>query len=203
MTSFVIEGNHRIEGSVKPIGNKNAALPLLSACLLTDAPITLHNIPDIGDVRILLELLAGMGVAVTRRSNSITLCAAEVDTTTPDSQLFSQIRGSLTTMGPLLSRFQHFGVLASAGGDDIGRRRIDTHLQVFEALGAKLYHNGKFELRAEKRLQGQDILLDEASVTATENGIMAAALANGTTSLRNAASEPHVQDVCRLLVAMG
>ncbi|HRW09868.1 MAG TPA: UDP-N-acetylglucosamine 1-carboxyvinyltransferase, partial [Caldilineaceae bacterium] len=203
MTSFVIEGNHRIEGSVKPIGNKNAALPLLSACLLTDAPITLHNIPDIGDVRILLELLAGMGVAVTRRSNSITLCAAEVDTTTPDSQLFSQIRGSLTTMGPLLSRFQHFGVLASAGGDDIGRRRIDTHLQVFEALGAKLYHNGKFELRAEKRLQGQDILLDEASVTATENGIMAAALAKGTTILRNAASEPHVQDVCRLLVAMG
>lgn len=203
MTSFVIEGNQRIEGSVKPIGNKNAALPLLSACLLTDEPVTLHNIPDIGDVRILLELLAGMGVAVTRRSNSITLCAAEVDSTTPDSTLFSQIRGSLTTMGPLLSRFQHFGVLASAGGDDIGRRRIDTHIQVFEALGAKLYHNGKFELRADKRLQGQDILLDEASVTATENGIMAAALAKGTTILRNAASEPHVQDVCRLLVTMG
>jgi len=203
MTSFVIEGNNRIEGRVKPIGNKNAALPLISACLLTDAPVTLHNVPDIGDVRILLELLAGMGVAVTRRSNSITLCAAEVDTTTPDSALFSQIRGSLTTMGPLLSRYQHFGVLASAGGDDIGRRRIDTHIQVFEALGASLHHNGKFELRAGKRLQGQDILLDEASVTATENGIMAASLAKGTTILRNAASEPHVQDLCHLLVAMG
>lgn len=203
MTSFVIEGNNRIEGAVKPIGNKNAALPLISACLLTEAPVTLHNVPDIGDVRILLELLAGMDVAVTRRSNSITLCAAEVDVTTPDSTLFSQIRGSLTTMGPLLSRYQHFGVLASAGGDDIGRRRIDTHIQVFEALGAELHHNGKFELRANKRLQGQDILLDEASVTATENGIMAASLAKGTTILRNAASEPHVQDLCHLLVAMG
>ncbi|MEZ4676279.1 MAG: UDP-N-acetylglucosamine 1-carboxyvinyltransferase [Caldilineaceae bacterium] len=203
MTSFVIEGGHRIEGSIKPIGNKNATLPLLSACLLTDEPVTLHNIPEIGDVHTMLELMAGLGVAVTRRGNSVTLCAADVDSTTPDSQLFSQIRGSLTTMGPLLSRFQHFGVLASAGGDDIGRRRIDTHIQVFEALGATLHHNGKFELRADKRLHGQDILLDEASVTATENGIMAAALAKGTTILRNAASEPHVQDVCRLLVAMG
>ncbi len=203
MTSFVIEGGHRIEGVVKPIGNKNATLPLLSACLLTDAPVTLHNLPEIGDVRTMIELLAGLGVAVTRRGTSVTLCAAEVDSTTPNAQLFSQIRGSLTMMGPLLTRFQHFGVLAAAGGDDIGRRRIDTHIQVLEALGAKLHHNGKFELRADKRLQGQDILLDEASVTATENGIMAAALAQGTTILRNVASEPHVQDVCRLLVAMG
>ncbi len=203
MTSFIIEGGHRIEGAVKPIGNKNATLPLLSACLLTDAPVTLHNLPEIGDVRTMIELMAGLGVAVTRRGTSVTLCAAEVDSTTPDAQLFSQIRGSLTMMGPLLTRFQHFGVLAAAGGDDIGRRRIDTHIQVLEALGAKLHHNGKFELRADKRLQGQDILLDEASVTATENGIMAAALAQGTTILRNVASEPHVQDVCRLLVAMG
>lgn len=203
MPSLVIEGGHRIEGSIRPIGNKNATFPLISACLLTEAPITLHNIPDIGDVRIMLELMAGLGVAVTRRGTSVTLCAADADSTTPDAQLFSQIRGSLTSMGPLLSRFQHFGVLAAAGGDDIGRRRIDTHIQVFEALGATLHHNGKFELRADKRLQGNDILLDEASVTATENGVMAAALANGTTILRNVASEPHVQDVCRLLVAMG
>jgi UDP-N-acetylglucosamine 1-carboxyvinyltransferase len=203
MTSFIIEGGHPIVGSVRPIGNKNATLPLLAACLLTDAPITLHNIPDIGDVRTMLKLMAGLGVAVTRRGASVTICAADVDSTTPDAQLFSQIRGSLTTMGPLLSRFQHFGVLGTAGGDDIGRRRIDTHIQVFEALGATLHNNGKFELRAAGRLQGQDILLDEASVTATENGIMAAALARGTTILRNAASEPHVQDLCRLLVAMG
>ncbi len=203
MTSFVIEGGQRIEGAIQPIGNKNAALPLLAACLLTEEPITLHNLPDIGDVQTMLEILSGLGVAVTRRGTSVTLCAAEVESTTPDSQLFSQIRGSLTTMGPLLARFQHFGVLASAGGDDIGRRRIDTHIQVFEALGATLHNNGKFELRAHGRLQGQDILLDEASVTATENGVMAAALAQGTTVLRNVASEPHVQDVCRLLVAMG
>jgi UDP-N-acetylglucosamine 1-carboxyvinyltransferase len=203
MTSFIIEGGHRIEGAVRPIGNKNAALPLLSACLLTDAPVTLHNIPAIGDVNTMLQLMSGLGVAVTRRGSSVTICAADVDSTTPDAELFSQIRGSLTMMGPLLTRFQHFGVLAAAGGDDIGRRRIDTHIQVLEALGAKLHHNGKFELRAAKRLQGQDILLDEASVTATENGIMAAALAQGQTILRNVASEPHVQDVCRLLVAMG
>lgn len=203
MTSFVIEGGHRIEGTVRPIGNKNATLPLLSACLLTDEPLTLHNIPDIGDVRTMLQLLSGLGVAIARQGDSVTLDASEVDSTTPDANLFSQIRGSLTTMGPLLTRFQHFGVLSNAGGDDIGRRRIDTHIQVFEALGAQLFHNGKFELRAAGRLQGQDILLDEASVTATENGIMAAALAKGTTILRNAASEPHVQDVCRLLTAMG
>ncbi|MCB0149589.1 MAG: UDP-N-acetylglucosamine 1-carboxyvinyltransferase, partial [Caldilineaceae bacterium] len=112
-------------------------------------------------------------------------------------------RGSLTLMGPLLARHGHFQVKTSAGGDDIGRRRIDTHLQVLTALGGTLLHNGKFELRAAGRLCGTDILLDEASVTATENGIMAAALAQGTTVLRNAASEPHVQDLCHLLVKMG
>ena len=106
-------------------------------------------------------------------------------------------------MGPLLARYGHFAVETAAGGDDIGRRRIDTHLQVFHALGAQLKHNGKFELHAPGRLTGKDILLDEASVTATENGVMAAALAQGTTVLRNAASEPHVQDLCRLLVQMG
>jgi UDP-N-acetylglucosamine 1-carboxyvinyltransferase len=133
----------------------------------------------------------------------VTLCARGVSTTSPDPYLFGQIRGSLTLMGPLLGRHSHFAVNTSAGGDDIGRRRIDTHLQVFSALGAQLRHNGKFELSAGHRLRGRDILLDEASVTATENGLMAAALAEGTTILRNAASEPHVQDLCRLLVSMG
>ena len=133
----------------------------------------------------------------------MTLCAAKVNAATPDPRLFAQIRGSLTLMGPLLARYGHFAVETAAGGDDIGRRRIDTHLQVFHALGAQLKHNGKFELHAPGRLTGKDILLDEASVTATENGVMAAALAQGTTVLRNAASEPHVQDLCRLLVQMG
>jgi len=203
MTSFLIEGGQRIQGTVQPIGNKNAALPMLSACLLTDDPITLHNVPQIDDVRTMLKLLQGLGVAVEQNASSITLCARDADQTTPDPELFAQIRGSLTVMGPLLARFQHFGVKSSAGGDSIGRRRIDTHIQVFTEMGATLKSNGKFELQTTKRLHGADILLDEASVTATENGIMAAALAQGTTVLRNAASEPHVQDLCRLLVTMG
>jgi UDP-N-acetylglucosamine 1-carboxyvinyltransferase len=203
MPSFLIEGGHPLRGSIRPIGNKNAALPMLAACLLTDEPVTLHNLPQIGDVRTLLQILQGMGVAITYRGSSVTLCARGVASTSPDPHLFGQIRGSLTLMGPLLARHGHFSVQTAAGGDDIGRRRIDTHLQVFDALGAQLRHNGKFELSASRRLRGRDILLDEASVTATENGIMAAALAEGTTILRNAASEPHVQDLCRLLVAMG
>jgi UDP-N-acetylglucosamine 1-carboxyvinyltransferase len=203
MTSFVIEGGHRIQGTIRPIGNKNAALPMLSACLLTDDPIRFDNVPQIEDVRTMLSLLRGLGVAVEEQGNSVWLCAHDADSTTPDPELFAQIRGSLTVMGPLLTRFHHFGVQSSAGGDSIGRRRIDTHIQVFEELGARLSSNGKFELRADRRLQGGDILLDEASVTATENGIMAAALAQGTTILRNAACEPHIQDLCHLLVTMG
>jgi UDP-N-acetylglucosamine 1-carboxyvinyltransferase len=151
----------------------------------------------------MFQLLAGLGVEVQADGDSVTLCARDADSTTPDPELFAQIRGSLTVMGPLLTRFQHFGVQSSAGGDSIGRRRIDTHIQVFEEMGAQLSSNGKFELRTHRRLEGHDILLDEASVTATENGIMAAALAKGTTILRNAACEPHIQDLCRLLEQMG
>jgi UDP-N-acetylglucosamine 1-carboxyvinyltransferase len=203
MTSFVIEGGYPIQGEIRPIGNKNAALPLLAACLLTDEPVTLHNVPDIGDVSTMLAILQQLGVAVSRQEQSVTLCARHANRTDPDAALFAQIRGSLTLMGPLLARHGHFSVSVSAGGDTIGRRRIDTHIQVLEALGARLDLNGKFSLRSAGRLCGADILLDETSVTATENGVMAAALAHGPTILRNAASEPHVQDVCRLLVAMG
>jgi len=203
MPSFIIEGGRPIAGAVTPIGNKNAALPLLAASLLTDEPITLHNVPQIGDIHTMLHILGELGVEFDQHESSITLCARHVHNTRPDTRLFSQIRGSLTLMGPLLARHGHFAVDASAGGDDIGRRRIDTHLQVFDALGAHMCHNGQFELRADARLHASDILLDEASVTATENAVMAAALAKGTTVLRNAASEPHVQDICHLLVAMG
>jgi UDP-N-acetylglucosamine 1-carboxyvinyltransferase len=203
MTSFIIEGGHALEGSIRPTGNKNAALPLVAACLLTDETVILHNLPSIGDVSTMLQILAELGVEIEHDGDTVTLNARNVHSTEPDVHLFSQIRGSLTLMGPLLARHGHFSVDTAAGGDDIGRRRIDTHIQVFEALGARLVRNGKFELRANGRLHGNDILLDEASVTATENGIMAAALADGVTVLRNAASEPHVQDVCRLLIAMG
>ena len=203
MTSFIIEGGHPLQGEIKPIGNKNAALPLLAACLLTNEKVTLHNVPAIGDVVTMLEILSGLGVAIEQHGTTITLCAKDVDSASPDTALFSQIRGSLTLMGPLLARQGRFEVASDAGGDDIGRRRIDTHLQVFDALGARFSHNGKFLLKADKGLQGSDILLDESSVTATENGIMAASLAYGTTILRNAASEPHVQDICQLLTKMG
>ncbi|MFZ1771679.1 MAG: UDP-N-acetylglucosamine 1-carboxyvinyltransferase [Caldilinea sp.] len=203
MTSFIIEGGRPLRGAIRPIGNKNAALPMLAACLLTDEPIILHNLPRIGDVHTMMSILGEMGVDIQEQANVVTLCARSLRTASPDPALFSQIRGSLTMMGPLLARFGHFQVKTSAGGDDIGRRRIDTHLQVLTTLGAVLEHNGKFELRAQGRLRGRDILLDEASVTATENGIMAAALAQGVTILRNAASEPHVQDLCHLLVKMG
>ena len=203
MTSFVIEGGHPLAGSIRPIGNKNAALPLLAACVLTDEPVILHNVPDIGDVRTMLVILEQLGVETKMDGGTVRLCARNVNSVSPDPVLFSQIRGSLTLMGPMLARHGHFIVNSTAGGDDIGRRRIDTHLQVFDALGAHLGHNGKFELRADKGLHGADILLDEASVTATENAIMAASLGYGTTVIRNAASEPHVQDVCRLLTQMG
>jgi len=159
--------------------------------------------PQIGDVETLLKILAGLGVEVQRNGESVTLCAANLHGTEPDPRLFAQIRGSLTLMGPLLTRRGHFAVPATAGGDDIGRRRIDTHLQIFSSLGVEMIHNGRFEMKANDRLAGKDILLDEASVTATENGLLAASLAKGVTILRNAASEPHVQDLCHLLVRMG
>lgn len=203
MSSYVIEGGSVIQGTIAPSGNKNAAMPLAEACLLTDDPVVLHNMPQIGDVETVLEILAGLGVDIQRSGSTVTLCAAGLRSTEPEPRLFAQIRGSLTLMGPLLARRGHFAVPATAGGDDIGRRRIDTHLHIFSNLGVEMLHNGRFEMRANGRLQGRDILLDEASVTATENGLMAASLAKGTTILRNAASEPHVQDLCHLLVRMG
>jgi len=203
MSSYIIEGGLPIQGTVTPSGNKNAAMPMAAACLLTDEPVVLHNMPQIGDVETVLEILAGLGVDVERAGATITLCAANLHSTRPDPHLFARIRGSLTLMGPLLARRGHFAVPATAGGDDIGRRRIDSHIHIFNSLGVEMLHNGRFEMRVSGRLQGQDILLDEASVTATENGLLAASLAQGTTILRNAASEPHVQDLCHLLVRMG
>lgn len=203
MSSYVIQGGCPIQGTIAPSGNKNAAMPLAEACLLTDEPIVLHNMPRIGDVETVLEILTGLGVDVQQNGSTVTLCAAGLRSTEPDPRLFAQIRGSLTLMGPLLTRRGHFAVPTTAGGDDIGRRRIDTHLHIFSSLGVEMLHNGRFEMKAKRRLEGRDILLDEASVTATENGLLAASLAKGTTILRNAASEPHVQDLCHLLVEMG
>jgi len=202
MESFVIEGNAPLNGEVTPSGNKNAAFPLISAALLTDQPVTLHNLPNIGDVRTMLSIVEDMGVEVTRHdSHNVTLRAGQINTTTPEPCRFAKIRGALVLMGSLLAREGEVR-LAQPGGDRIGRRRVDTHILALKALGAKFQYNGKFVLLA-PRLQGADILLDEASVTGTENAILAAVLAGGTTIIRNAASEPHVQDLCRLLNRMG
>ena len=148
-----IEGGYPLHGTVQPIGNKNAALPLLAACLLTDEALTLHNVPEIGDVNTMLAILGQLGVEIDRRGSTMTLNARNVNRTDPNAQLFAQIRGSLTLMGPLLARFQHFSVQTAAGGDDIGRRRIDNHLQVLEGLGARLEVNGKFSLTVNGRVR--------------------------------------------------
>ena len=205
MASFAIEGGHRIEGTVSVSGNKNAAFPLIAASLLTDETVTLENVPQIDDVDTMLAILEGLGVYVHKEGGRLTLRADKLHGHAPDARLFSRIRGGLNLMGPLLARRGAFQVTGAAGGDDIGRRRIDTHLLVFDQLGATVArpNSGRFELNAPGRLQAADILLDEASVTATQNAVMAASLAHGTTILRNTASEPHVQELCRLLVAMG
>ena len=205
MASFAIEGGHPIEGTVSVSGNKNAAFPLIAASLLTDETVTLENVPQIDDVDAMLAILEGLGVYVRKEGSRLTLRADKLHSHAPDARLFSRIRGGLNLMGPLLARRGAFQVGGAAGGDDIGRRRIDTHLLVFDQLGAAVVHpnSGRFELKAPGRLQAADILLDEASVTATQNAVMAASLAQGTTTLRNTASEPHVQELCRLLVAMG
>ena len=205
MASFAIEGGHRIEGTVSVSGNKNAAFPLIAASLLTDETVTLENVPQIDDVDTMLAILEGLGVYVHKEGGRLTLRADKLHGHAPDARLFSRIRGGLNLMGPLLARRGAFQVKGAAGGDDIGRRRIDTHLLVFDQLGATVArpNRGRFELNAPGRLQAADILLDEASVTATQNAVMAASLAHGTTILRNTASEPHVQELCRLLVAMG
>ena len=203
MPEFVIEGGHPLTGTYTPSGNKNAAFPLISAALLTDEPVTLHNLPDIGDVRTMLEIMAAPGVDVPRHSaHNVTLHAKTIRKTMPDPLLFSQIRGALVLMGSMLARVGKI-TLTAPGGDQIGRRRIDTHLLVLQALGAKIDHNGEFILSVPDKLRGTDHLLDEASVTGTENALLAAVLAEGTTTLWNAAGEPHVQELCLLLNKMG
>jgi UDP-N-acetylglucosamine 1-carboxyvinyltransferase len=187
---------------MRPSGNKNAAFPLMAACLLTDEPITLHNVPAIGDTQIMGELLAGVGVSVEKLDpHTWRLHAREVSTCDLNPHLFSKIRGSVVLAGPMLARMGSV-CLPQPGGDAIGRRRMDTHFLALEALGAQMALSGAFCLQG-KRLHGADILLDQASVTATENAVMAAALAEGRTVIRNAACEPHVQDLCWLLGQMG
>jgi UDP-N-acetylglucosamine 1-carboxyvinyltransferase len=202
MEKFVIEGGMALSGDVSPAGNKNAALPILAATLLTDCDVTLHNVPRIGDVGTMLQLLMEIGVTVRDEGSTIHLCGREAKVGRWRQDLFQQIRGSMLLAGPLLARFG-VAVLPLPGGDRIGRRRVDTHLLALESLGAQIdFNHYDFTMRT-AGLHGADILLDEMSVTATENAVMAAATAKGTTIIRNAASEPHVQDLCNLLNILG
>ena len=202
MEEFVIEGRHRLSGSVVPSGNKNAAFPLISAAVLTDQPVTLRNLPDIGDVRTMLRVVEDLGVTVDRHdAHTVTLRAATIRKVMPDPALFSQIRGALVLMGSMVAREGKIE-LPQPGGDQIGRRRIDTHLLALQELGAAIHQGDNLSLSA-PRLLGADMLLDEASVTATENAVLAAVLAKGETRIHNAACEPHVQDLCHMLNGMG
>ncbi len=202
MAHFRIDGGRRLGGAITPMGNKNSALPLLAAAVLADEPLVIGNVPDIGDVRTKLALLESIGMETEFESNVCRLDGASVRDQAPDAALASDIRTSVLLAGPMLARFGRVDI-ARPGGDRIGRRRLDTHLLALQALGAEIdIEPHRYVLRA-PRLAGCDIFLDEMSVTGTEQAILAAVLASGTTRLSNAAMEPHVQDVCRCLNAMG
>jgi UDP-N-acetylglucosamine 1-carboxyvinyltransferase len=201
MERFVIEGGVPLKGTVVPSGNKNAALPILAATVLTDQPVTIHNLPNIGDVRIMLRILEDLGASVERHGNHSVTIRVGAARSSPDPRLFGEIRGSMTLLGPILARTGRVE-LTLPGGDRIGRRRIDTHLLAMAALGAQVEANDRLALEGAV-LRGADVWLDEASVTGTENTVMAACLARGETVIRNAASEPHVQELCRFLNSMG
>lgn len=209
MESFIIEGGHPLSGTITPQGAKNEALEVICATLLTDEEVSIDNVPDILDVNNLILLLKDIGVRVERNSkNNYTFCAKEINLDYLNSEEFvrkcASLRGSVLMIGPLLARFGK-AVVAKPGGDKIGRRRLDTHFLGFKNLGAKFVHcenNNTFEIKA-KRLKGTNMLLDEASVTGTANIIMAAVLAKGHTTIYNAACEPYIQQLCRMLNNMG
>ena len=203
MERFVVEGGRRLEGAIRPGGNKNAALPILAACLLTDDAVTLRNLPDIQDVRVMLQILEGIGATVERlETNVVRIQASGEVSSSPNVELSKKIRASILLAGPLLARCGSVAV-AKPGGDAIGRRRVDTHLLALESLGAQIEVSAYEYRMSAQTLRGKKMFLDEASVTATENAIMAAALAEGTTTIYNAAAEPHVQDLCRFLNLLG
>jgi len=205
MEKFIIQGGVPLTGVITPSGNKNAALPLLAATILTTEPVILHNLPEINDVKTMRSLLESIGVKVTRLDNhSWRFHAKDIQTSNLDPELCAKIRASVLLAGPVIARTGEL-TLPPPGGDVIGRRRLDTHILALEALGVKTTYNKEKRLFEFKTLglAGGEILLDEASVTATENAVMAAATASGSTVIRNAASEPHVQELCQLLNILG
>ena len=204
MDTLIIEGGRKLKGEIAVEGNKNAALPLLACTLLTSETVTLDNVPRIKDVHVMQSLIAGLGGTVSELARTrFKLTTKELTSTIPAPELCRQMRASFALAGPLLARTGSC-TLPVPGGDRIGRRPVDTHIAALEKLGATIDVSfDKYVMRAPKGLVGADIFLEEMSVMATENVVMAASLAQGTTTIKNAASEPHVQDVCRLIVAMG
>ena len=209
MESFIIEGGHPLSGTITPQGAKNEALEVICATLLTEEKVVMRNVPDILDVNNLILLLYDIGVSVERiGKNEYTFESKDINLDYLGSEEFvkkcSSLRGSVLMIGPLLARFGK-AVVAKPGGDKIGRRRLDTHFLGFKNLGAKFVHSegsNTFEIKA-SRLKGTYMLLDEASVTGTANIVMAAVLAKGTTTIYNAACEPYIQQLCKMLNAMG
>jgi UDP-N-acetylglucosamine 1-carboxyvinyltransferase len=209
MNAFEIRGGHPLKGAITPQGAKNEALQVICAALLTDEPVTLTNVPDIIDVNTLIELLEDMGVKVSRpKANTVVLQADNIDpdyfTTHAFRKKSGKLRGTVMLAGPLLARFRK-AYIPQPGGDKIGRRRLDTHIRGFEKMGVDFVYdidNQMFSLDAVK-LQGVKILMEEPSITGTANLIMAAVLAPGTTVIYNAACEPYIQQLCRMLISMG
>ena len=203
MNQYLIEGGHPINGTVRASGNKNAALPCIAAAILTDEPVILRNIPEIEDVQVMFSIYRALGGEVNHTAqNTYELKLGDIKTSEIPLEYARKIRASILFAGPLLARTGKV-ILPPPGGDVIGRRRLDTHFLALKELGAEVDFNGAIHFTVPSALKGEDIFLDEASVTATENAVMAAVLAKGETVLTYAASEPHVQDLCNMLVAMG
>src|SRR5580765_7646540 len=199
---FAIEGGRPLQGRIRAAGNKNGALPILAACLLTSEPVTLHNVPRIADVETMLELLNDVGAEVDWTGpNDVQVHAADVTKHELDEELCSRMRASFLLAGPLLARLGTVSV-PPPGGDVIGRRRLDPHIHAFREMGAEIEVGRRYEMRGGS-LKGHHIFLDEASVMATENAVMAAAITPGETVIGNAACEPHIQDLCRFLQSLG
>ena len=202
MPTFIVSGGRELSGTIRPAGNKNAALPVLAATLMSSEPVTIGNVPRIRDVATLLEIMESLGASVTWTGpGTVRVDAANVSAGNLDPELSKRIRASILLAGPLLARFGSLS-LPPPGGDVIGRRRLDTHVLAFRELGAKVQTTAGLDIDG-RTLVGGSMFLDEPSVTATENAIMAATLASGETLIRNAAAEPHVQDLCRCLNRMG
>jgi UDP-N-acetylglucosamine 1-carboxyvinyltransferase len=202
MESFVIEGGRPLHGTIRAAGNKNGVLPILAATLLTAEPVVLRNVPRIRDAETMTELLAALGAEIEwLGDHEVRVDTSNVTSFTLDHELATRIRASFLLAGPLLARLGRASV-PPPGGDVIGRRRLDPHIHAFAALGVEIEVDGRYEMRAET-LTGSHIFLDEASVMATENTVMAATLARGETVIGNAACEPHIQDLCRFLVSLG